>query len=151
MNRSNSNIRTSLSCVRSFVNTCLNGFVKQTTDLALSNGAKHLDRRCDNPKDRQDFLAHVKCLSSKEKMEPFHVCADKNLVMMEQVMGMGDEDSVGAGCCIFHLFQDCIRQRNKEICGEETTDYWDEVINEIVRQIHLSIQLNQNIYSVLKG
>ena len=127
-----SNIHKNMECIQGFVNQCLSGVVKQTTELVMKNNAKHLERRCDNPKDRQDFLNHIQCLSSKEKAEPFHICADKNLAMMEMVLNMDGEEAANAGCCIFHVFQDCIRQRNKEICGEETTDYWDEVINEIV-------------------
>ena len=42
----------------------------------MTNAGKHLDKRCNDPKDRKEFLSHVKCLLPKEKMEPFQKNCD---------------------------------------------------------------------------
>ncbi|CAG2181254.1 unnamed protein product [Oppiella nova] len=125
-------IRESLKCLNDFTGNCLKGFVQTTIKMAVGNADKHLMKRCDNSEDRKEFLKHVKCLTDKSKMEPMHICAEKNSVMMEKLVDVALEDRIPSGCCIFHSFQECIRKNMKEQCGDEAKDYWDEVINEIV-------------------
>jgi len=98
----------------------------------MISAERHLDKRCNDPQDRKEFLTHAKCLLPREKMEPFHVCIDKNLVMMEKLKDVAVEDRIPTSCCIFHFAQECIRKNNKAICGQETSDYWDQIINEVV-------------------
>jgi len=132
-------MRGSVKCLNDFASTCIEGWIQQVFKVGLTNAAKHFDKRCNGAKDRSEFLSHVKCLLPKEKMEPFHICADKDLVMMEKLKDVKLDDRIPASCCIFHYFQDCIRQNNKAICGEETTDYWDQIINEYVNYLLLFI------------
>lgn len=98
----------------------------------MTNAGNHLDKRCNDPKDRSEFMSHMKCLLPREKMEPFHICVDKNLVMTEKLRGLPKEHMIASSCCIFSYFKECIRKNNKQICADETTDYWDEVFDEIV-------------------
>ncbi|XP_054159978.1 uncharacterized protein LOC128958188 [Oppia nitens] len=128
-------IRESLKCLQGFTNDCLKGFVQTAIKMATGNADKHLSKRCDIKKDRDEFLTNAKCLTNKDNMEPFHVCAEKNSVMMEKLVDVALEDRIPAGCCIFHSFQDCIRTNMEKICGDTSRDYWDEVINDIVLDI----------------
>lgn len=125
----------------------MTGFVRQTSELALSNGAKHLDKRCKDAKDRKDFITYVKCYVDKSKMEPLHVCADKNLAMLELFLDMKMEEEMGVGCCIFQLFQRCIHNTNLQQCGEEVTEYWDEVIIEMVCHRKKSFSVESSLCS----
>lgn len=88
--------------------------------------------RCEKSDERQEFMDHVKCLLPREKMEPLNICSDKHLVMMETVKDMPAEDRMPATCCIFFKFKECILAKTKGICGDVTSDYWDDVLAEIV-------------------
>ncbi|CAG2112568.1 unnamed protein product, partial [Medioppia subpectinata] len=158
-----STIRDSIKCLQDFTNNCLKGFVQAAIKMAVGNADKHLMKRCDNPDDRKEFLKHVSCLKDKQKMEPMHICAEKNAVMMETLMNVDLADRIPAGCCIFHSFQDCIRQNMKTQCGDDAKDYWDEVINEIAEDsvsytcsnfesvAKCDKELNPTVWSDLKG
>ncbi|XP_054159979.1 uncharacterized protein LOC128958189 [Oppia nitens] len=126
--------RTNMKCVSDFNDLCLKGNVQMAIKIALNNGKKYMDKRCNNPKDRSDFMKHVQCLSPKEKMEPFHVCADKHLVMLSKLRDVTKEDRVPTLCCITHLSQDCLRKQFQSTCGEDTANYWDDSWNELVEE-----------------
>ena len=123
-----------MKCVKDFNDKCLKGRTHLAIDIALNNGKRFVDKRCNNPKDRADFLTHVKCIVSKDKLEPLHICADKHLVMLTKLRDIPKPDRVASLCCISHLSQGCLRSMFKKSCNEDTQNYWDDAWDELVSQ-----------------
>ncbi|CAG2163074.1 unnamed protein product, partial [Oppiella nova] len=124
-------VRKNGKCVSDFNDRCLKGNIQMAIKIALKNGERFIDKRCNVGKDRNEFLSHIKCLSPKEKMEPFHLCADKHLVMLTKLKEIPKGERIASLCCITHVSQDCLRQKFKSVCGEDTASYWDDSWNEL--------------------
>lgn len=126
--------------MREFAATCLTGFPQKTMGMVLTNMGNHMDNRCGKPAERQEFIDHVKCFNPRDKIEPMDVCVDKNIVLTEKVKDMSADHQMPASCCSFHLFQDCIVSTAKEVCGDGSAQYWNDMISEVVSFI---IQVNR--------
>ena len=125
-------MRQNIKCVHDFNNNCLTGKAHMAVEIALNNGNAFIDKRCNNPKDRAEFLQHVHCIVPKDKMEALHMCADKHLVMMTKLKEIDKPDRIAALCCTAHLSQECMRQGFKKHCNEDTQGYWDDAWDELV-------------------
>ncbi len=100
--------------------------------MILTNADIHLDKRCNNSDQRREFIENVKCFNPREKMQPLNECNDKLTVMMELIKDMDRDDRIPALCCSFRKLQQCIVINSKMICGESSSQYWDETIREVV-------------------
>lgn len=92
----------------------------------------HLHLRCDNEKERAEFLKHVQCFSDKAKADAIRLCADKHMVMMEKVVDFPKELRLGGSCCSSHALRECVMNHINNLCPGETGEYFDELIRDVV-------------------
>jgi hypothetical protein len=59
-------------------------------------------------------------------MQPLNECNDKHTLMMELIKDMNRDDRIPALCCSFRKLQQCIVIKSKIICGQSSSQYWDE-------------------------
>ena len=118
--------------MREYSATCLEGFPQQVSNMILTNMGLHMERRCNNPKDRSEFIENAKCFLPIEKKKPMDICSDKHTKYMELATTMGKDDHIPGTCCGYQLFRNCIVDKTKEVCGEGHSQYWDDIFDEVV-------------------
>jgi hypothetical protein len=125
-------VKVGIKCMSDYVAQCLTGTPKTVLRMILTNVEIHLDNRCNNSDHRREFIEHVKCFNPREKMQPLNECNDKHTVMMELIKDMDRDDQTPALCCSLRKLQECIVTKSKMICGESSSQYWDETFQEVV-------------------
>jgi hypothetical protein len=128
----NSKIKGGIKCISEYVAQCTTGLSQKSLGKMLADFGNHLDNRCSKPDNRHEFIEHVKCFNPREKMQPLNECDDKHIAMMLLIKDLGKDDRRSALCCSFHKFHECIVTKSKNICGEGSSQYWDDIIQEVV-------------------
>ena len=100
--------------------------------MILTNMALHMEERCNNPKDRAEFIENARCFLPKEKMKPLDICSDKHTRYIEIASKMGKDNHVAGTCCGYFLFKQCIVNEAKILCGGGHSQYWDEIFDDVV-------------------
>ncbi|XP_054160026.1 uncharacterized protein LOC128958235 [Oppia nitens] len=125
-------VKGGIKCAGDYADTCLNGLAQSVTRIIVKNFDSHMHKRCNQPKDRADFIDNVKCFLPKEKMKPLYVCYDKYIKSMDIAVHMPKTDAfMPLVCCGFHLFKQCVLTETKKICSDAHAEYWDDVYDEI--------------------
>ena len=92
-----------------------------------------MEKRCDNPKDKKDFVQYVGCLLPKDqKMKTINVCNEKHTKMIELAIEMGEDGHIHGSCCAYYLFRHCVLDEINKICGEGHRQFWDEIFDDVV-------------------
>jgi hypothetical protein len=115
-----------------YVAQCTTGLHKKVLGMMFTSLDNHLDNRCNKPDNRNEFIEHLKCFNPREKMQPLNECDDKHIAMVQLIKDLGKDDRSPALCCSFHKFHECIVTKSKKICGEGSSQYWDDIIQEVV-------------------
>ncbi len=125
-------VKVGIKCMSDYVAQCVGGTPKTVLRMILTNLDIQMDKRCNNSDHRREFIEEVQCFNPREKMQPLNECNDKYTVMMELIKDMERDDRMPALCCAFHKLQECIVTKSKMICGESSSQYWDETFEEVV-------------------
>ena len=129
--------------MKNYADQCVKGFPKEVMDLVISNMKDHLQTRCNDAKEKADFVENAKCFTPREKMEPLFVCTDKHIKMWELAMTMGKDDHVFGACCGYQLFKRCVVAATKQTCGEGQSQYWDDMFDEVVSPV---LEISHNFF-----
>lgn len=128
-----SKAKAGLKCLSDQAKECMKGALKSLTVKVMGDLEKHLNTHCDSPPHRAEFLKHVQCFQDQAKADAIRLCSDKHMVMLEKVSNMPKELKLGGACCSSHALRECILGKITTLCSGESGDYFNELINEVVR------------------
>ena len=129
-------IHKGLDGIKAFGETCLTGFPKEAMKILLKSMKDHMEKRCDNPKDKAEFIQYVGCLSPKEeKMIAINICSEKHTKMISLALEMGEKGHIHGSCCSFYFFKHCVLEQIEHLCSGGHRQFWDEIFDDIVSVI----------------
>lgn len=100
--------------------------------MILTKGENHLKGRCNDNKQKEIFLKNIACLSPRSKVEPIDECSDKGIIMLEKLRDIPKDKRLGGICCTMHFIRECAAQKISAICGQETVEYFEGILEEVV-------------------
>ena len=116
-------------------NSCSKGTIKAVATKVMNDLEHHMTVRCDSPAHRADFLKHIQCFTDPSKAAQIRLCSDKHMIMMEKVSGLALPLRLGGACCSSLALRECIIGQISSLCSGESGDYFNDMIQEVVREL----------------
>ncbi|XP_054158427.1 uncharacterized protein LOC128956738 [Oppia nitens] len=119
-----------IKCLHQYSRTCLPTFPRQALGIFLYDMKQVINKRCNIPYMRINFLEYAKCWWPRERLHKTNVCVDKHIAQLEYIGKHVDpEFQIPAICCTSHQRHDCIKREISDICDDQNVEYVIEIID----------------------
>ena len=114
-------------------------------NMILTKGENHLKGRCNDNKQKEIFVKNFACVQSRIISQPVDMCAEKGTIMLERLKDIPKDKIMGGICCSMHFIRECCAAALSLLCGAETVEYFEGILEEIV-SIQLLIKFILNMF-----